>query len=86
MPDTVQLLDMSVVTYEVRLSDIDLKARLERELLGGLGLLDDTGKPKPGVTATVLRYGERPRGGYNVRVTRDMSKSTDKALPAPGER
>ena len=86
MPDTVQLLDMSVVTYEARLSDIDLKARLERELLGGLGLLDDAGTPKPGVTATVLRYGERTRGGYDVRVTRDMSKSTDKALPAPGER
>ena len=86
MSDTPRLLDMSVVTYEVRLSDVDLKARLEHELLAGLGLLDDAGKPKPGVTATVLRYGERTRGGYDVRVTRDMSKSTDKALPSPGPR
>lgn len=34
MSDTPRLLDMSVVTYEVRLSDVDLKARLEHELLG----------------------------------------------------
>ena len=46
---------------------------------------DDKGKPLPGVTTNVLHEGKRPYGHYAVRITRDLSKSGQPALPSPGK-
>lgn len=82
----MQILDTQILTYEVRIDDRDLKARLEQQLMRDFDLLDDDGKPKPGVTATTTRYGDRGRGGHSVRITRDLSKSADLRLPKPQEK
>lgn len=77
------ILDTQILTYEVRISDEDLKRRLQRQLMQDLDLLDASGNAKPGVTASTTRYGDRNRGGHSVRITRDLSKSGDLRLPKP---
>ena len=76
------ILNKGVVTHEFTISDEELRAALAREAMESFGLCDDKGKALPGVTWSVVRTGDRrPHGGYAVRITRDLSKSEQKALP-----
>lgn len=77
------ILNKGVVTHEFTITDEELKSALAREAMEAFGLCDDKGKPLPGVTANVLHEGNRPRGYYAVRITRDLSKSGQAALPGP---
>jgi hypothetical protein len=75
------LLDTSVLTYEVQITDEDLKKRMAFEVMEKLGLLDN-GAPIKGVTWKVLRD-QRRGGGYAVRVTRDVKQSDQPRLEGP---
>lgn len=80
MADRIKpLMDCSLITHEVAVTEEDLRARLLAEVMAGLGLTAEDGKPRPGVTGRVLR-GESRRGGYRVQVTRDMTKDTTPRL------
>ena len=60
----------AVVTTEVRFTEADLIARLTREALEVLGMLDGDGNPVAGIATECARYGERYVEGYTVRVQR----------------
>lgn len=77
------ILNKGIVTHEFTITDEELKTALAREAMEAFGLCDDKGKPLPGVTANVLHEGKRPHGYYAVRITRDLSKSGQAALPGP---
>lgn len=77
------ILNKGIVTHEFSISDEELKRALAREAMDAFGLCDDDGKALPGVSWTVLRTGNRPHGGYAVRITRDLTKSGQAVLPAP---
>jgi len=79
------ILNKGVVTHEFTITDEELKAALAREAMEAFGLCDDKGKSLPGVTTNVLHEGKRPYGHYAVRITRDLSKSGQPALPSPGK-
>ena len=68
------LIDSTIITYEVTVSEDDLRKRLSDQVVDDLGLrrTTPTGLP-PGTHVTVLR-GDGRKGGYRVQITRDMSK------------
>ena len=70
----------AVVTTEVRFTEADMMARLTREALEVLGMLDGDGNPVAGVATECTRYGERQFEGYNVRVQRWKSRKTGTGL------
>lgn len=80
---TRPLMDPGIVTYEVAISEDQLRARLAAEVMGHFGLITDSGKPLPGVSPNVVR-GDGRNAGYRVRITRDMSKDTTPRLAGPG--
>jgi hypothetical protein len=77
----MKLLDTMIVTHECTISEDTLRDRLEREMLEGLGLIHE-GKVAAGVSINTLR-GDSRKGGYRVRVTRDMSKDQTPRIAAP---
>lgn len=74
------LIETTVITYETSVTEEQLRARLANEVMEGLGLLRD-GTQAPGCSVTVLR-GDGRKGGYRVRITRDMTKDTTPRLTA----
>jgi hypothetical protein len=79
---TKPLMNTSVVTYECAIAEDPLRDRLAQEVLASFGLLTDEGKVKPGITFTVNR-GDSRKGGYAVRITRDMAKDTTPRIEGP---
>ena len=79
---TAPLMNTTIVTYEVSITEDQLRARLAQEVMAHFGLLTATGTPAPGVSPKVLR-GDGRIGGYRVRISRDMSKDTTPRLNGP---
>jgi hypothetical protein len=69
---TRRLIDSTIITYEITVSEDDLRQRLADQVIDDLGLRRETGLA-PGTTIKVLR-GDGRSGGYRVQITRDMSK------------
>lgn len=78
----MSLIDTTLITYEVAISEDDLRQRLVKEVLEGLGLYHE-GKLPPGTSHNVLR-GDGRSGGYRIRITRDMSKDKTPRLAKEG--
>lgn len=76
------LISTTIINTEVSVGEDELRARLEQEVLEGLGLLDEAGNRRPGITVRTLR-GEGGKGGYRVQILRDMTKDTTPRLAAP---
>lgn len=76
------LMNTSIITHEIEVSEEDLRARLSREVCEALGCYDKFGALRPGITVKVLR-GESRTGGYRVRVRRDMTKDTTPKIEGP---
>lgn len=80
----MKLIDINTISYDGRVSDAELKARLEHEALEEAGFLDEAGKPLKGVGVQITRTGGRAgQGGYFVRVWRDMRQSGQPRLEGP---
>ena len=79
------LIDTGTMTYTATLAEDDLRTRLAHEVIEQLGLMGDNGKPRPGVTAEVLRGPNSHKPGYVVTVRRDMAKDTTPRLSGPGK-
>jgi len=78
----MSLIDTSIVTYEIAIDEEEIRNRLSIEVMDSLGLLRD-GKPADGITVKVLR-GEARKGGYRVRITRDMKLDTTPRIASSG--
>ncbi|NGQ89280.1 hypothetical protein G5V65_00105 [Rhodobacter sp. HX-7-19] len=76
------LIDTSIVTHEIEVSENELRDRLAREVCTSLGCYGDDNKLRPGIEVKVLR-GEGRTGGYRVRVRRDMKQDTTPRLEGP---
>jgi hypothetical protein len=76
------LIDTSIVTHEIEVSEDELKARLAREVCTALGCYGADGKLRPGIEVKVLR-GEARKGGYRVRVRRDMKQDKTPRIEGP---
>jgi hypothetical protein len=80
------LINTQVMTFTATLGEEDeLRLRLARELMDQLGLLDEDGRPNPGVTHEVLRGANSHKPGYVVTIRRDMAKDTTPRLSGPGK-
>lgn len=77
-----RLIDSSTLHTEVHISEDDLKARLQAEVLADLGLIDTDGKVLRGVSARTLR-GDRGQGGYRVIITHQRSTGSTPRLEGP---
>ena len=82
MNDPRPLIDTSLITTEVSITEDALRGRLIAEVLTSLGLLRHDGTMRPGVTAKALR-GEGRGGGYRVQITRDMKLDDTPRLTGP---
>lgn len=80
----VNLINHSIITYEVSVSEADVGRALITEAMERHGLTHD-GKPIPGMTSAVLFDGRRGGGTYIVKITRDLSKSGQAQLAAPAD-
>lgn len=76
------LIDTSIVTHQIEVSEDDIRARLAREVCEALGCYDSDGFLRPGIEVSVLR-GEGRKGGYRVQVRRDMKKDTTPRIEGP---
>ncbi len=77
-----RLIDTSIVTHEIEVSEEELRHRLTREVCEALGCYDDKGNLRKGISVTALR-GESRKGGYRVRVRRDMRLDTTPRIEGP---
>ncbi len=75
----MSLIDTTVITTEIAITEEDLKRRLLEEALAGLGLTADNAS----VTEAKVLRGENRRGGYRIRIRRDMALDDTKRLEAP---
>jgi hypothetical protein len=79
----MKLIDPNVITMTGRITDAELKARLLREAIEQAGWMGEDGKPLKGVEAKINRTGGRAgNGGWEVSVTRDLTKSGQALLTA----
>jgi|GEM_PF-4277715 len=78
----MKLIDTSIVTHEIEVGEDELRARLLSEVCEALGCFGPDGKLRPGITTQVLR-GENRKGGYRVRIRRDMSKDNTPRIEGP---
>lgn len=78
----MRLIDSSIVTFEASISEEEIKHRLSMTVMEDLGHLRE-GKMPPGTTVKVLR-GEGGKGGYRVRITRDMKLDTTPRITSSG--
>lgn len=76
------LIDTSIVTHEIEVGEEELRHRLTREVCEALGCYDDKGNLRKGITVSVLR-GENGKGGYRVRVRRDMKLDKTPRIEGP---
>lgn len=76
------LIDTSIVTHEIEVSEEELRHRLSREVCEALGCYGDDEKLRPGIDVTVLR-GEGRKGGYRIRVRRDMKLDKTPRIEGP---
>lgn len=77
-----RLIDSSTLHTEVQISEDDLKARLQAEVLADLGLIDTDGQMLRGVSARTLR-GDGGKGGYRVIITHQRSMTNPPRLEGP---
>lgn len=64
----MKLISPDTITFRARVTEDELRERMTKEVLEGIGALDEDGKPYPGVKATVRR-GSGRQGGYEIDVT-----------------
>lgn len=76
----MSLIRTSIVTYQVKVEEQDVRAALVREAAEMHGLTHE-GTMIPGVSGRVTFDGRRGGGTYTVHLTRDISKSGQAALP-----
>lgn len=76
------LIDTSIVTHEIEVSEEEIRARLAREVCTALGCYGENGALRKGIEVSVLR-GESRKGGYRVRVRRDMKQDNTPRIEGP---
>ena len=62
------LITPNTISFKAEISEDELRTRLAREVLEGIGGCDSEGKPHPGVAVKVLR-GTGKKAGYTIEVT-----------------
>lgn len=77
-----RLLTSRVITYEVSIDEAQVRERLIEEALEQLGLPVKPAERPKGMMANCLR-GEGGKGGYRVRITRDLDKEDTPKIEGP---
>lgn len=77
------LIRHSILTYEIDVPEADVRAALILEAMEKHGLTHE-GKPIAGLSAKVTYDGRRGSGTFTIKITRDLGKSDQGRLPAPG--
>lgn len=80
----MRLIDPNIVTFEGRVSDEDLKARLLQEAMEQAGCIGEDGQPLKGVKSHISRDGGRSgQRSWIVRITRDLRLSDQARIEGP---
>lgn len=80
-----RLIDPNTISHEGSISEDELRARMLRDAYEDAGWIGPDDKPIKGCTGAVHR-GEGRKGGYHLRISRDLRLSDQTLIPGPASK